>query len=51
MRRQLQTRISEHKNHIRRNTSTRSVITEHTCYILVWFWLEKCRDSGREKKF
>jgi len=27
--RQLQRRISEHKNHIRRNTSTHSVIMEH----------------------
>jgi hypothetical protein len=26
---QLKTRISEHKNHIRRNTNTGSVITEH----------------------
>jgi len=26
---QLKTRISEHKNHISRNTSTHSVITEH----------------------
>ncbi|KYM96629.1 hypothetical protein ALC62_12676 [Cyphomyrmex costatus] len=27
--RQLKTRISEHRNHIKRNTTTRSVITEH----------------------
>jgi len=27
--RQLKTRISEHKNHISRNTTTHSVITEH----------------------
>ncbi|KYN27931.1 hypothetical protein ALC57_02677, partial [Trachymyrmex cornetzi] len=27
--RQLKTRIAEHKNHIRRNTTNRSVITEH----------------------
>ncbi|EZA55146.1 hypothetical protein X777_05276, partial [Ooceraea biroi] len=27
--RQLKIRISEHKNHIRRNTDTHSVITEH----------------------
>jgi len=27
--RQLKTRITEHKNHIKRNTSTHSVITDH----------------------
>jgi len=46
--RQLKTRISEHKNHINRNTSALSVITEHRLHKnhdfdweRVEFWMSK----------
>jgi len=47
--RQLKTRISEHKNHILRNTSIHSVITEHRLQfnhdfdwegLKFWMWKE-----------
>jgi len=49
--RQLKTRIAEHRNYIKINTSTHSVITDHRIISDHDFDWDNVRDFGCEKEF